>query len=309
MSRELIAGQSAFACLLPGASVEVAESDDKKAGLTKENLARFGSMAASDIMTPPSKRARSWVQLSQALSVVGGSVLGGESPAGKDRGGLAAINLVKVRTEVIAEAKRNMNHIVEKKSSHCKTLGELVGRLRANHSDVKTLGLVAKFTEFELQSAALKLTIETTKKWTQGSVEAEAEKAWSAMNALEALDGDFFRALDALKKVRRQEVCASTTDKRKLRTHMRQVLGKGGVDSPRRAEELWLVVGRDSSEDPDWQPQHQRPHYLERIDDGQDRGEQQLGGHLRPQGFRHRRHREGLARHEERQRGAGHEGQ
>lgn len=87
VTRELIAGQSAFACLLPGASVEVAESDGKKVGLKKENLARFGSMAASDIMTPPSKRARSWVQMSQALSVVGGSVLGGESPAGEDRDG------------------------------------------------------------------------------------------------------------------------------------------------------------------------------------------------------------------------------
>lgn len=151
-----------------------------------------------------------------------------------------------------------MNHIVEKKSSHCKTLGELVGRLGANHSDVKTLGLAAKFTEFELQSAALKLTIETTKNWTQGSVEAEAEKAWSAMNALEALDGDFSRALDALKKVRRQEVCASTTDKRKLGTHMRQVLGKGAltVQGVPKSFGFWfgetvlkIQIGRHSTSD------------------------------------------------------------
>lgn len=239
----------------PGSHVEVPDSEDsKKSPLTEKSLSRLGSLAGADLATPPSKRARNWAGMSAHLSSVASSV-GGEGAEAGDLKGQQVINLVKVRTEVIAEAKRIHNHIVEKKGGSNTALRELVERLGCDHGDVVTLGLQSKFSQFDEAANVLKHVLESARNWTQGSVEEEAQKAWSAMSTLEVLHTDFTSILAALKKVRRHEVCMSTSDKRKLGTHIRQVVGKGAltVQGVPKGFAFWLgevvlgiQVGKDS---------------------------------------------------------------
>lgn len=241
-THDLRPSNPAFVCFQPGSFVEVDDTDDKKSSiLSKDNLARMG-LPNSEMYTPPSKRARSWVEMSQHLSSAASGCGDGDAASSVGDGDQGVVNLVKVRADITGEAKRILNQIVEKKSGSSRALREMVERLGSEHADVKQLGLLARFVEFDAATETLKQTLATAKNWTQGSVLREADKAWAAMNSLEKLEKDFTEALGALKKVRKQEVCSSSIDKRRLGTHIRQVLGKGAltIQGVPKAFVFWL---------------------------------------------------------------------
>jgi len=231
-------------CLLSGKHVITPPLDEKLSRQSSDNAGSFISplkVGVGDMLSPGEKGSAN----GSKDNVLGLNELVA-SASGGDEGDAASgvTDLVLVRSQVMAHARKIVQNLYDKKTTHFRMLKALTeDKLGTEHRDVGVLQIPKKLAEFEKSIASVKEAVEASGRWTQHSVQAEAKKVWQTMNQLSGLDKELGTHLEVLKKVRRQDINVASQDKRRMALKSREILGRGIVvkQGMPKTLQLWLA--------------------------------------------------------------------